>query len=115
MITRLLTLMGFGGSAFVFMACYGPRPDDYHLVALPENLELPADAQSEEISIQTRGRWTVKKSPSFVSLPKDSGEGDDNIRIKVSSNDTGETRTGMIIIEGEENADTIFVAQNGKQ
>ena len=28
-IRKLLTLLGFSSTAFVFAACYGPLPDDY--------------------------------------------------------------------------------------
>ena len=39
MATRLLTWLGIGSSALLFMACYGPAPTNYRAEPYPIDLE----------------------------------------------------------------------------
>ena len=69
LLLKVITWLGLGSSTFVFMACYAPAPEDYHLIVFPSSIELSAeDGATELFTISTERDWAITRIPSFTSI-----------------------------------------------
>ncbi len=113
-ITRLLTFLGFGTTAFAFMACYAPPTEAYHVVVSPTNISLPAEATETDINVESNGGWAVTVENPFVTVTPTSGWGDATLTIKASDNPTDKSRTSHITVTvNDEASSTVSISQQG--
>ena len=116
LIQKVLGWFGLGSSAFLFMACYGPATDDYHLVTMPDQIELPKEeGGSDFFTIVTNGDWEITDIPDFTSVSTTRGSGSQKIDVKSKENTSTDMREGYIVVKGEENTKKVHVTQSGNQ
>lgn len=116
-ITRIVSGLGLGSSAFVFAACYGPGPDtDSRVLAFPDHIELPAEGgETRTFSISTEGSWEVQTKEQFLMIAPNEGYDSAGIRVTALDNNTDSTRHARIIVKGRVNNDTVYVTQYAKR
>lgn len=120
LLSRLLTLLGFG-STFGFMACYGPAPEDYdyHVKVFPDHLFFDADnSKPERISVATDGEWIVTEVTPFMTVGSQKGNRNSMLTVQANDNTSGHDREGIIVVQSAvepQHADTVYVYQEGKK
>ena len=114
LLLKVITWLGLGSSTFVFMACYAPAPEDYHLIVFPSSIELPAeDGATEFFTISTEGDWTITRIPSFTYVSVKNGHGTTSVSVRAKGNKDPVERKDIIVVEGDDNSETVSVVQHG--
>lgn len=114
-VTRLLTLLGFGTSAFAFMACYGVPTDNYRLAISPPSVSLPAEESEAEVELESNGGWKITTEDPFVTVTPMSGFGDTTLTISVQANTSELARSATIKIGNGDVEYEMTVEQKGAQ
>ena len=71
------------------------------LTVSPSSLSFePEDASAKLLNVSSNSNWGVAPSADWIIVDKGSGDGNGSVTVKVKAN-TGEDRTGTIIIAGE--------------
>ena len=72
--------------------------------------------ESQKLAIRSNTSWTVVSKPNWISLSKETGEGNDNITVTTSDNPNTSARTGEIVIgqPGLSIQAKVQIVQNGK-
>jgi uncharacterized beta-barrel protein YwiB (DUF1934 family) len=80
------------------------------------NLTFPASGGDVSFNITSNTDWTLSDYPSWLTLSKTSGKGNQEIKATASENPNVTERTGSIIlgIDGKDESKTINVTQHGK-
>ena len=74
------------------------------LTVSPSSLSFePEDASAKLLNVSSNSTWGVAPSADWIIVEKGSGDGSGSITVRVSAN-TGEDRTGTIIIKGMNSA-----------
>lgn len=116
LIQKVLGWFGLGSSAFLFMACYGPATDDYHLVTMPDQIELPKEeGDTEFFTIVTNGEWEITEVPTFTSVSSTHGTGTTKIDVTSKENTSPDMVDGFIVVKGMENTVKVRVTQHGSK
>lgn len=95
-----------------------PPPPTYHLNVSPASIQSPATGITGNVSIEANAAWKVTPAAGvdWVEINKTSGDGNDNIQVKViKENTTGVKRTATITVEllnGKAPAKQISVEQD---
>ena len=114
LLLKCLSWLGIGSSAFVFVACYAPAPEDYHLIVFPSSIDLPAEEGAiEHFTISTEGDWTITRVPSFTLVSVKNGHGTTSVSVQAKGNKDPVERKDIIVVKGEENTETVSVIQHG--
>lgn len=131
-LSKLLTMLGFGGGAFGLAGCgdeypdmygpmpvmYGSPPVDYKVRITPDSLFFENnDTIVKEVQVETGGQWLVKEAASFVTVAPNSGYDDSTVMTVQAEPNDGDDREGIIVVQSVEVAeytDTVFIYQYGK-
>lgn len=81
-----------------------------------ESLTFKSIEESKELSVRSNTNWAVTKKPNWITLSKESGEGDDIITVTSSENPNTSSRNGEIILSqpGVSLQCNVYVTQLGK-
>jgi hypothetical protein len=114
-VTRLLTWLGFGTSAFAFVACYAPPTERFHAEIDPQEITLPSEDGGEVVvSVRSNGDWMVDYDTTFLSVTPHTGWGDTTLTIRATENLADTARHAVILLgDGDMNYE-IHVTQLGK-
>lgn len=131
-LSKLITMLGFGGGALALAGCddvspdmygpmpvmYGSPPVDYKVKVTPDHLQFENnDTTIQEVQVQTEGQWFVKEAASFVTVAPNSGYGYSTMMTVQAEPNDGDAREGIIVVQSveiSEYTDTVFVYQYGK-
>ena len=132
-LSKLLTMLGFGGGALALAGCddvapdmygpmpvmYGSPPVTYKVMVTPDHLQFEnKDTTVKKVEIVTDGQWLVKEAASFVTVAPNSGYGDSTVMTVQAEPNDGNDREGIIVVQSvemSEYTDTVFVYQYGKK
>lgn len=95
-----------------------PPPPSYHLNVSLTSIQSPAAGNSTGVSIEANAAWkiTIPAGVNWLEVSKATGDGNDNIQVKVTKeNTTGAKRTAAITVElvnGKAPAKQISVEQD---
>lgn len=81
-----------------------------------ESLSFSSAAESQTLSVRSNTSWAVASKPSWISMSKESGEGDSDITVGTTENPNTVSRTGEIVFrqEGLSIECRVRVVQSGK-
>lgn len=77
-------------------------------------LEFNWQSSQQPIIIPFTYTWNAKVSSGWISLSQYTGEGDEEVMVSVTQNDSEEVRTGSVTFESEEGSVSIAIIQQGQ-
>ena len=80
-----------------------------------ENVEFYKDAETQKISVFSNHEWYVSSSNSWCTVSRSAGVGNDDFTISVSANNTGNSRSALIVVSTESNGQTFMRSINVSQ
>ncbi len=76
-----------------------PTPS-FSLSVTPETLTFKADdTQAQYLAVTTTATWSAQVSDSWIKISESNGTGRGAITVKVEANNTGNSRTGSIVVK----------------
>ena len=79
------------------------------LVVSPESKQLTAEASNFELDVITVGSWSASLDSDWLTLDESEGEGDAQITVSATKNDTGKERVAIITFAtGAENENRVI-------
>lgn len=101
------------GGGFTRTISVSQRGDDIRLSISPQTMEFDCNEEEKTLAITSNSSWTTSSDQSWCTVSKSSGNGNDNITVKVSKNDAADKRTANVKITAGTLSQTVTVTQNG--
>ena len=101
------------GGGFTRTISVSQRGDDIRLSISPQTMEFDCNEEEKTLAITSNSSWTTSSDQSWCTVSKSSGNGNDNITVKVSKTDAADKRTANVKITAGTLSQTVTVTQNG--
>lgn len=110
--TREATVTVTGGG-FTRTISVTQKGAEEKLSVSPQTLEFDCNAEEKTFAITSNSTWTITSDQSWCTVSKSSGNGNENITVKVIQNDMDTKRTANVKIACGSISQTVAVSQNG--
>ena len=87
---------------------------DNSITASDEEIIISSSGGSDTITVYSSGEWTARKSDSWFTISKKSGNGDGTIKITAEKNTTSDIRIGSIKLQDDTGEYYVIVQQAAK-
>lgn len=101
------------GGGFTRTISVTQRGAEEKLSVSPQTLEFDSNAEEKTFAITSNSTWTISSDQSWCTVNKSSGNGNENITVKVTQNDMDTKRTANVKIACGSLTQTVAVSQNG--
>ncbi len=101
------------GGGFTRTISVTQRGAEEKLSVSPQTLEFDSNAEEKTFAITSNSKWTISSDQSWCSVNKSSGNGNENVTVKVTQNDMDTKRTANVKIACGSLTQSVAVSQNG--
>lgn len=91
--------------------CKSDDEEDTSLSLLPESYAWTSDINQQAMTINTKGKWSVRSSVDWCQPAKSTGSGDYQLRLWVTPNITSAARTGTLTVSTNGTTRSITLSQ----
>lgn len=98
-------------------SCKKDKDEPLYLSVSPTSLSFSAVKESNTVSISSNAKWRITGKPSWISLSKTQGTGDDIVEVICDENNSIEERSSSLIILSHDGSieETVEIKQSGKE
>ena len=89
------------------------REGHAYLEASAESLDFTAYSGSSTLMLKTNMKWEVYASDSWIELSPTSGDGNAYVKVSVTANDSGKSRTGTVKFVADGKSASVAISQAG--
>ena len=100
--------------ALMAVSCNTPEPEPEKITVSvsPTSLEINAEGATQTLTVTSNGLWYARRDGSWITVSPSSGSGNGTVQVTVAPN-TGDARTGSVILETSDQTATVSVSQQG--
>ena len=100
--------------ALLVVSCDQPEPEPVKVTVSvsPTSVEFSMDGGTSSLSVTSNGSWYARTDASWLKLSATSGSGNSTLTLTATPN-TGDARTGSVILESSDGKATVSVSQKG--
>jgi hypothetical protein len=89
------------------------REGHAYLEASAESLDFTAYSGSSTLMLKTNMKWEAYASDSWIELSPTSGDGNAYVKVSVTANDSGKSRTGTVKFVADGKSASVAISQAG--